>query len=254
MTIRVLILGGTTEARQLAERLSADKRFDVTVSLAGRTKNPVPHAAKVRIGGFGGAIGLTTYLAESGTDLVVDATHPFAAEISRNAQRASAASGTKLIAIRRPGWEPVKGDRWRRHADVQSAISVIGEKRQNVFVTLGRQELAPLLTAPQHRYVVRSVDPVEPPLDLPDADYVLARGPFDVDAETALMLHHSINVVITKNSGGAASYAKLEAARQLGISVEMIDRPEFAGDAAQTVDATLSMIDHWLDSEANLDV
>ncbi|MEX0347359.1 MAG: cobalt-precorrin-6A reductase, partial [Rhizobiaceae bacterium] len=202
----------------------------------------------------GGAAGLVAYLARSGTDLVVDATHPFAAEISGNAQQAAAASGTKLIAICRPGWQPVKGDRWRRHADVQSAISAIGEKRQNVFVTLGRQELAPLLKAPQHRYVVRSVDPVEPPLALPEVEYVLARGPFDVDAETALMSHHAINAVITKNSGGAASYAKLEAARRLGIKVEMIDRPEIAGDAVQTVDAALSMLDHWLVSEANLDV
>ncbi len=251
MTFRILILGGTTEARQLASFLSRDKRFDATVSLAGRTKNPAPHEVPVRIGGFGGREGLATYLREGGIELLIDATHPFAANISANAAWAAAEYGVRLITIRRPQWQAKTGDHWRSHKDIGSAIEALGKLPRRVFVTLGRQELAPLATTPHHRYVVRSVDPIDPPLDLPDAVFLLARGPFQVDAEEALLRDHGIDVIVTKNSGGSASYAKLQAARRLGLPVEIVDRPNVEGEAVPTIDDALALLDHWVASAVN---
>lgn len=251
MTFRILILGGTTEARLLAEDLSNDGRFDVTVSLAGRTRNPVAHAAPVRTGGFGGVEGLANYLRTNCIDLLVDATHPFAANISANAIKAVAISNATLITLCRPAWQAEPGDRWTMHKDAASAIATLGEKQRNVFVTLGRQELTPLFMAPQHSYLVRSVDPVEPPLDLPDVTYVHDRGPFKVAAEKALLIRYRIDAIVTKNSGGTASHAKLIAARSLGLAVEMIERPPVSdGPVVATVAEAVVALDHWTTSAA----
>lgn len=251
MTFRILILGGTTEARMLAEKLSDDSRFETVVSLAGRTRNPVAHTVPVRHGGFGGAEGLADYLRINGTDVLVDATHPFAAQISTNAIEAATAADVKLLVLRRLEWQAGPRDRWIMHSDVVSAISALGEKPRSVFVTLGRQELAPLAAAPQHRYLIRSVDPVELPLELPQVEYICDRGPFGVAAEKGLLTRYEIDAIVTKNSGGAASYAKLIVARNLGIAVEMIERPP-AGDAPAiaTVEEAVTALNHWATSAA----
>lgn len=250
MTFRILILGGTTEARQLAKRLSGDARLEVQVSLAGRTAKPIVHAVPLRIGGFGGAAGLADHLRREEIDVLIDATHPFAANISANAVEASAMTGTELIVLRRPPWIAGPGDRWTAHADIPSAINSIGTAPRRVFVTLGRQELEPLTIAPQHHYLIRSVEPVLPSLPIPSADYILDRGPFGVESEKALLEMHKIDVIVSKNSGGAASVAKLMAARSLQIPVVMIERPPAEKIAAlQTIDDVTGALNHWLVSQ-----
>ncbi|MET3790013.1 cobalt-precorrin-6A reductase [Aquamicrobium terrae] len=223
--MRILILGGTTEARQAAEKLAALPELDVALSLAGRTENPVRQPVPVRVGGFGGAEGLARHLAEQRVDLLIDATHPYAARISANAAKAAQQAGVAILALRRPGWERREGDRWTFAEDVTDAVGALGHAPRRVFLSIGRQEAGAFAAAPQHFYLVRSVDPVEPPLAAPDVRYILARGPFAEEAELALLGENRIDAVVSKDSGGAASYGKIAAARALGIEVIMIRRP-----------------------------
>jgi precorrin-6A/cobalt-precorrin-6A reductase len=247
MTHRILILGGTTEARQLAAKLAAREKIAVTLSLAGRTENPVAQGVPIRVGGFGGVDGLVAYLTEQKIDLLVDATHPYAARISANAADAALKAGVQILALRRPGWEQVAGDRWILVDDVAGAVAALGEKPTSVFLALGRQEVAAFEAAPQHHYLVRSVDPVTPPLTVPNAAYVLARGPFNEADERALLVDHRIDVVVSKNSGGLATYGKIAAARALGIEVIMVRRPMLPDvPSAETVEALIEMVDHCL--------
>ena len=244
---RILLLGGTTEARQLAERLAADPRYEATISLAGRTLQPRSLPLPVRMGGFGGAEGLARYLSEEGIDLLIDATHPFANRISANAAQAATLTGTPLFALRRPGWQRQPGDRWTGVGDLEAAVDALGDTPRRVFLAIGRQEAHVVNRAPQHAYLVRSVDPVEPPLTVPQANYILATGPFSEEDERALLAAHRIDVIVTKNSGGTATYGKLAAARALGIEVVMVERlhpPEVA--AVATVTDALDRIDHLL--------
>jgi precorrin-6A/cobalt-precorrin-6A reductase len=248
---RVLILGGTTEARLLGERLAKRGDLDVTLSLAGRTATPVPHAVPVRIGGFGGAAGLADYLAAERIDALIDATHPYASVISQNAAAAARDSGVSFLALRRMPWRAVAGDHWIEVNDTAAAVSAIGEISRGVFLALGRNDLAPFAGAPQHRYLVRSVDPVEPPLPLPQVTYITARGPFREADDRALMTAHKIDVVIAKNSGGNAAYGKIAAARALGIDVILMRRPPAPdAPAVQTIDAAMDWLDHALTSTA----
>jgi precorrin-6A/cobalt-precorrin-6A reductase len=250
MTHRVLILGGTTDARQLAERLAGRVEFTVTLSLAGRTANPIGHPVPVRSGGFGGVEGLVNYLKEQEISLLVDATHPYAARISANAAQAAEQAGVKIFALRRPPWPRQPYDRWTLVADAEAAVAALGNHARNVFLALGRQELAPFEAAPQHSYLIRSVDPVEPPLAVPDATYVLARGPFAVEAEKALLVDNRIDAIVAKNSGGTATYGKIAAARALGVEVILFRRPALPEvTATGTAEATIAAIDHWLASE-----
>lgn len=245
MTCRILILGGTTEARLLAARLAADGGLEVTLSLAGRTARPADHAVPLRIGGFGGVDGLAAHLRAERIDLLVDATHPFAARISANAAEAARQAGIALLALRRPPWERVAGDRWTDVESAAEALAVLGPNPRRVFVALGRQELAPLEAHPQHCYIIRSVDPVELRLDLPDATYLLARGPFVEEEERQLLADHRIDAIIAKNSGGMASYGKIAAARELGIEVMLIRRPAKPEvRAVATVEEALAAIAH----------
>jgi precorrin-6A/cobalt-precorrin-6A reductase len=246
---RILILGGTTEARELAERLAKRADLEVIVSLAGRTKSPAPQPVPVRTGGFGGVAGLARYLGEERIDALVDATHPYANIISANAAAAARQAGVALLAFRRPPWRAVAGDRWTEVLDVADAVHRVGERPRRVFVTLGRTELAPLSGAPQHFYLIRSVDPVEPPLPLPRVNYVTDRGPFSAADDRALMSAHAIDAVIAKNSGGTATYGKIAAARALGIDVIMLRRPAPPdGPAVETVDAVIAWLDHAIAS------
>ena len=251
MTTRLLLLGGTTEARRLAERIADRDDLLVTLSLAGRTLDPVKQPVPVRSGGFGGVAGLAAYLAENAVDGLIDATHPFAAQMSRHAAEAAAVASVPLLALRRPAWEAVTGDRWTEVGSVPEAAAALGREPRRAFLALGRQELAPFEALPQHAYLIRSVDPVEPPLAVPEAVYVTARGPFGVDDDVRLLTEHRIDVVVSKNAGGEASYAKIAAARRLGLPVVMVRRPA-APDvpAVATVDEAEVWVDHLAISRA----
>ncbi|RWM05220.1 MAG: cobalt-precorrin-6A reductase [Mesorhizobium sp.] len=245
MTHRILILGGTTEARQLAGKLARRADFSITLSLAGRTESPVAQGVPVRVGGFGGAAGLAAYLRHEKVDLLIDATHPYAARISANAAEAATKSGVPILALRRPGWEPVVGDRWMMVDSVAEAASALGPAPRRVFLAIGRQEAGAFEAAPQHRYLIRSVDPVEPKLAVPDAHYLLARGPFPEAEERVLLQQHGIDAIVSKNSGGEATYGKIAAARALGIEVVMIRRPPLPDvSSAETGDALAAKVDH----------
>jgi len=246
---RILILGGTTEARNLAGCLATRANLDITLSLAGRTLSPAAQPVPVRSGGFGGAAGLGDYLAKERIDALIDATHPFASIISANAAEAARQTEVPFVALRRPPWHAVAGDRWTAVSDVREAVSILGQTPRRVFVALGRNEIAPFLDAPQHHYLIRSVDPVDPPLALPQVTYVTGRGPFRESDDRALMTAHRIDVVIAKNSGGAATYGKIAAARMLGIGVIMLRRPLVPdGPAVETVEDAIAWLDHALTS------
>jgi precorrin-6A/cobalt-precorrin-6A reductase len=221
MTGRVLILGGTGEARRLATALVAEG-VDVLSSLAGRVADPAVPPGEVRIGGFGGAAGLTAWLQAHPVQSLVDATHPFAATMTASAAAAAEATGIPLLRLQRPGWSPQPGDDWRWvDTPAEAALAVAGFG--SVFLTTGRRGLGAFagLTG---RCLVRSVDPPDPPL--PErTTVVLARGPFAVSDELALMRQHGVDVVVTKDSGGGMTAAKLAAARQLGVPVVLIRRP-----------------------------
>lgn len=248
---RILILGGTAEARMLAERLAGRSELDVTLSLAGRTAAPAPQPVPVRVGGFGGAAGLADYLLNERIDVLIDATHPYARVISANAAAAAHATHVPLVALRRPPWTAVAGDRWSEASDVSAALRALGEAPRRVFVTLGRSELALFNEAPQHHYLIRSVDPVDPPLALPHVTYVTDRGPFSEADDRALMTAHGIEVVIARNSGGEATYGKIAAARALGVGVIMLRRPPPSdAPAVETVEDAIAWLDHTLTSIA----
>ena len=225
--------------------------LDVTLSLAGRTAAPARQPVPVRRGGFGGAAGLADYLAREHVDVLIDATHPYASAISANAWAASQMSDVRFVALRRPPWIAVAGDRWTEVENVRDAVRALGATPRRVFVALGRNEIAPLAEAPQHSYVIRSVDPIDPPLPLPHAVYVTGRGPFVEADELALMRAHGIEVVIAKNSGGAATYGKIAAARALWVEVIMLRRPPLPdAPSVETVEEAIAWLDHALTSAA----
>lgn len=227
---RVLILGGTTEARRLADALAAEgPHVHVTTSLAGRVANPGTPAGGVRVGGFGGPDALAAWLRRHRIDVLVDATHPFAATISAHAAQAAAACGTELFTLRRPGWPARPGD--RRHparslADAAARLPSLAGNGGRVFLTTGRQGLA-AFAGPELdglHFLVRAVERPEPPLPR-STRILLDRGPYTIEGETALLLEHRVDVLVTKDSGGTATAAKLTAARQLGLPVLMVERP-----------------------------
>ncbi|MBY8878361.1 cobalt-precorrin-6A reductase [Actinacidiphila acidipaludis] len=219
----MLVLGGTGEARALAALLDGDARFDVTLSLAGRTASPLPAPGRTRSGGFGGAEGLAQWLRAEQVDALVDATHPFAAAISGHAAAAAAATGVPLLALRRPGWTPGPGDRWYPAATLAEAAGLLPSLGARAFLTVGRQDLAVFADTGVF-CLIRSVDPPAVPLPR-DHHLVLARGPFGVDDELRLLRDHRIDVLVTKDSGGSATAAKLTAARERGLPVLVVRRP-----------------------------
>jgi precorrin-6A/cobalt-precorrin-6A reductase len=248
---RVLILGGTAEARLLAERLAGRSGLTITLSLAGRTAAPARQPVPVRVGGFGGAAGLADYLTDESVDALIDATHPYAARISANAVEAARATGVPLVALHRPAWTATEGDRWTEVSDVNEAVGALGPAPRQVFVTLGRNEIRPLLDAPQHHYLIRSVDPVDPPLALPHAVYVTGRGPFSEADDGRLMRQHGVEIVVAKNSGGTATYGKIAAARALGIGVILLRRPgPSLTPAVETIEDAIAWLAHTLASAA----
>ncbi|MFC7527312.1 cobalt-precorrin-6A reductase [Actinoplanes sp. GCM10030250] len=219
--MRVLLLGGTAEARQLAGLLVADGHTVIT-SLAGRTSTPLLPPGEVRIGGFGGVDGLVAYLRDSRVDVLVDATHPFAATMTEHAVAAGRASGVPLKILRRPGWTAGPGDEWHRVASLTAAATLLPRLGRRVFLTTGRQGIAAFAHLDECWFLARSVEPPGTPAPR-HLSVLLDRGPFTMDAERRLMLDHRIDVLLTKDSGG--SDAKLAAARALTLPVLMINRP-----------------------------
>ncbi|MEU9478124.1 cobalt-precorrin-6A reductase [Streptomyces sp. NPDC048191] len=224
MPAHVLILGGTTEARRLAADLAGRPGVRVTTSLAGRVARPGAVAGEVRTGGFGGARGLADWLRAHHVDALVDATHPFAEAITANAARAAAATGVSAVVLRRPGWRPGPGDHWYDVPTLSAAAGALPGLGRRVFLSTGRLGLAAFAHLTGLHFVVRSVEPPEPPVP-PDTELVLARGPFTVAEETELLRVHRIDVLVTKDSGGDATAAKLTAARELRLPVVVVRRP-----------------------------
>lgn len=220
----LLVLGGTTEARQLADELAGDPALRVTTSLAGRVARPRLPAGQVRIGGFGGPEGMARWLREQQVDALIDATHPFAGTISFNAAQAAASVHVPLLALRRAGWVPGPGDRWHQVSTLTEAADALPALGGRVFLTTGRMGLAAFAHLTAQWFLVRSVDAPEPPMP-PRTEILLDRGPFTVEGEAELLRRHRIDVLVTKDSGAAATSAKLAAAREAGIPVVVVRRP-----------------------------
>ncbi len=238
----VLILGGTTEARALAAALVTQGTWRVVSSLAGRVSSPALPAGELRIGGFGGPDALAAWLRTEGVSAVVDATHPFAARISASVAQAAPAAGVPLLLVRRPGWTAGPQDQWQRVPDMPSAAAALGEGP--VLLTTGRGGLGVFAHLP-HRFVIRTVDPPEPPLPA-DRVLVLARGPYTLDGERDLMRTHAVRTLVTKDSGGSMTAAKLVAARELGVAVVMVDRPAAPSGVSTVADPDAVL--PWLES------
>ena len=241
--MRLLILGGTSEARELARRVTTETSADVILSLAGRTSEPLKQTAPYRVGGFGGVDGLIDWLKNERIDAIVDATHPFAAQISKNVVEAARVCDLPVGSVVRAPWQRQPTDKWIEVSDAASAPRVLGEGRAHVFLTVGRLDLSKFCAAPQHKYLARTIDPPgKIPLP-PDVRFVYGRGPFDVASEKELMRNHGIEVLVSKNSGGQMTYAKIEAARSLGLDVVMVQRPyKPAGVVLGDVEAAVSWI------------
>ena len=247
MTLKVLILGGTGEAVNVARRLESPADFEVVTSLAGRTRRPAAIPGRVRTGGFGGVEGLSAYLTAERVNAVVDATHPYAATISRHARLACDALGIPRIQLRRPAWSPVPGDTWIGVASLQAAANAVAAARVSaqgcVFLSTGARDLGTFGHLRTTRFLVRLVDAPPTPLPLAKSELIVDRGPFAVENERALFLEHGVELLVSKNSGGAATYSKLAAARELGVPVIMVDRPDpEPGSSAETAEEAL----RWL--------
>lgn len=219
-----MILGGTTEATALA-RAVAEAQIDAVVSLAGRVARPARQPLPQRIGGFGGVAGLCDYIRSKGITHLIDATHPFAAQMSAHAVAAARAEALPLIALTRPPWTERAGDRWTRVPDMETAARALPDAPATVLLAIGRLNLDVFASAPGHRYILRLIDAPDAPLPLPRTEVILARGPFTEPDDRALMIAHDVDVVVSKNAGGTAAVAKIDAARALGLPVIMIDRP-----------------------------
>lgn len=240
---RVLVLGGTTEARRLAECLAGDRRIRVTTSLAGRVAAPRLPPGDVRVGGFGGPDGLAAWVREHGVDALIDATHPFAATMSRNAAEAAAQAHVPLLALRRPGWVAQDGDRWHSAGSLAEAAELLPALGERVFLTTGRMGLAAFAGLDELWFLVRSVDAPEPPCPA-RTEVLLDRGPFTLEGERELIRRHRVDVLVTKDSGGDATAPKLTAAREAGIPVVVVRRPPVPGGVpvARTPDEAVRWI------------
>jgi precorrin-6A/cobalt-precorrin-6A reductase len=221
---KILILGGTSEASALASAV-AKRGLPAIFSYAGRVATPKPQSLPTRIGGFGGVNGLATFLAQERITHIVDATHPFAAQMSSNVLAAAAQCGVKAVALTRPAWQPVTGDQWQSVASIDEAVSTLAGQPQRVLLAIGRMHLAAFAGQPQHHYVLRLVDRPTNALPLKDVSTVIDRGPFTLEGDLALLENQRIQRIVCKNSGGDGAASKLTAARRLGLPVVMIERP-----------------------------
>jgi len=240
---RVLILGGTGEARRLADALTLRPDLAIVTSLAGRTVAPRRPAGEVRIGGFGGAAGLADYLRDAQIDLVVDATHPYAAAISRHAVEACRLASRPLIRLERPPWQARPGDRWIEVDSIAAAAVVAPHLGRRAFLTVGVKELAAFGAADGVFFLVRLVEVPQGKLPLAASEVVIGRGPFAADEERELLSRHAIDLVIAKNSGGEATYGKIAAARALGLPVILQRRLTLPpADTATSIEAAVDWV------------
>lgn len=239
---RILILGGTSDARELASRLNADEEFFPVTSLAGLTSTPEPLDGETRSGGFGGVAGLHRFIEDHAIAAVVDASHPFAAQISANAATACEETEVPCLRLERPAWEAQEGDDWTIVPDVRAAAFTIPPEAR-AFVTVGRQEIGHFFSRDDIFVLARMIE--RPDIDVPAwAELMLARPPFTLQQEKTLMVARDIGVLVTKNSGGDATYAKVAAARELGLPVIMVARPVKAGVAsARDVDGLIALLE-----------
>jgi precorrin-6A/cobalt-precorrin-6A reductase len=243
-----LILGGTGDANQLADAFVGAK-IDVIYSYAGRTQIPLGHSLPTRIGGFGGTAGLADFIRKERITHVIDATHPFAAEMSRHAVEACAATGIPLVALERAPWTRTAGDNWIEVADIDAAVAALPEQRAHVFLAIGRQHIAPFAARPQHAYTLRFVDAPEGALPLRNAEVIVSRGPFTLEGDRELMRSRGIEWLVARNSGGGGARPKIDAARELGLPVILIARPALPErPRAESVEAVLA----WLHHDARL--
>lgn len=240
--LRVLLLGGTAEASEIARRLADDDGLRVLSSLAGRVNQPRMPVGPVRVGGFGGVDGLIAFLNGEGIDAVIDATHPFASRISANAEAACKQLGVPLIALNRAPWTKHEADRWHTVPDIERAAASIAEIAGRVFLAIGRQQLDAFAACNNAWFLIRAIDP--PDVSLPaNTKLLLERGPFHLEDELRLLRDHAIDCVVSKNSGGPATYAKIEAARVLRIPVVMVDRPrKHTVATVDTIDSVLASL------------
>lgn len=245
--MRVLLLGGTTEASRMATAL-AEAGVDAVFSYAGRTNAPMAQPLPTRVGGFGGVAGLVAYLKAEAISHVIDATHPFAAGMSRNAFDACQSADVPLIRLERPAWMPGEGDDWTLLPQIEDIPDALPETPARVFLAIGKQQIGLFASRPQHHYLLRLVDAPEATLPLPDCTVVVARGPFDIAGDQTLMEAHGITHVVAKNGGGAGARAKLDAARALGLPVFMAERPALPGDR---VAGGVEEVMRWLGHEAD---
>ncbi len=242
--LRLLILGGTSEATALAAALAGREDIAATVSLAGRTRKPAAQPLTTRSGGFGGVEGLRKYLRDESIDAVIDATHPFAAQMSQHAAQACAVQNIPLLSFTRPQWTRVAGDRWIEVPDIEAAVAALGDAPKRVLLTQGRLQIEAFARARQHYFVVRAIDPPAGLHVLLHHRLILARGPFELAEEEALMRREGVEIVISKNSGGVATYAKIEAARRLNIPVVMLARPALPNvERTHSLEAALAWIE-----------
>ncbi len=241
--IRVLILGGTGDAAQLAARLANIPHVQAIASLAGRTHQPTIPAGDVRIGGFGGVQGLADYLREMKIDLLIDATHPFAQQISANAAEAAIQVAIPRLMLVRPPWSKVAGDRWIEVENIAIAADVLENSAQRVFLTIGRQELAAFSHLQNIWFLMRIIDPPNHDVVLPPGILLSAKGPFSLDNERQILRQYNIDLIVSKNSGGDATYAKVIAARELGIKIVMVQRPPIPeGEQVPDVEGAIKWI------------
>ncbi|MCF2151007.1 cobalt-precorrin-6A reductase [Desmonostoc muscorum LEGE 12446] len=241
--MRVLILGGTGDAAELAAKLASMEGVEIITSLAGRTRQPLVPLGDLRVGGFGGVAGLASYLEVMQIDLLIDATHPFATQISWNAVDAATKVGVPHLMLIRPPWEKVSGDRWIEVDSVTAAAAALQNQSRRVFLTVGRQELAAFAHLKEIWFLMRMIDPPTPDALVPPGMLLCDRGPFTLNNEREILIHHNIDTIVSKNSGGDATYAKIIAARELEVKVVMVNRPATPpGDYVTHVDGALAWI------------
>jgi len=241
----LLILGGTGEALRLARAAETEQgnRIRVIYSLAGRTRSPAKVGGEERVGGFGGVEGLAGYLRDTGIDFLIDATHPFSAQISQHACLATAATATPRCVLARPPWQIQAGDRWHEAADMAAAAALIPGLGKRVFLSVGTRSLEHFSSLRDCWFLVRLIDAPNDPLPLPQAKLITGRGPFDASSEHQIFEQHRIDLLVTRASGGAATEGKIDAARDLGLPVILVRRP--APPPGETVETIAAALD-WL--------
>lgn len=246
---RVLILGGTAEAAALTAKINQIPGVDAIASLAGRTQQPISLSKTSRIGGFGGATGLADYLREERIDFLIDATHPFAAQISFHAAKAADECNIPRLMLVRPAWEALPGDNWIEVENHQAAANILPGLAERIFLSIGRQELPAYAHLKDIWFLMRAIDPPAPDVPIPPGKLILQRGPFSLEDERSLLREYKIGAIVSKNSGGDASYAKTIAARELGLPIVMLQRPPIPeGEKVADIKSVIA----WLDKQLSI--